>query len=163
MGLRYEQEEGLEVKNYLCCVVGLVLIVGCRSQGQAPVGRQVIATQSAPAAIGPYSQGIKVGNMLFTSGQIPIDPATGELVAGSIEEQTRRVLDNLGAVLRAAGMDFAHVVSATVYMDDIANYPRINQVYAQYFPKDPPARCAMQVARLPKGAAVEIAFVAVKD
>jgi 2-iminobutanoate/2-iminopropanoate deaminase len=123
----------------------------------------VIATAQAPAAIGPYSQGIKVGNMLFTSGQIAIDPATGQLLTGSIEEQTRRVLDNLGAVLKAAGMDFGDVVSATVYMDDIANYPGINAVYAEYFPKDPPARCAMQVARLPKGAAVEIALVAIKD
>ncbi|MDZ7271864.1 MAG: RidA family protein [candidate division KSB1 bacterium] len=133
-------------------------MAGCEQQG-----RQVIATSGAPAAIGPYSQAIKVGKMLFTAGQIPIDPATGELVAGTIEEQTRRVLDNLGAVLKAAGMDFGDVVSATVYMDDIANYPRINQVYAEYFPHDPPARCAMQVARLPKGAALEIALVAVKD
>ncbi|MCR4439676.1 MAG: RidA family protein [bacterium] len=139
------------------------MVAGCRPQGPAPAGRQVIATAQAPAAIGPYSQGIKVGNMLFTSGQIAIDPATGQLLTGSIEEQTRRVLDNLGAVLKAAGMDFGDVVSATVYMDDIANYPGINAVYAEYFPKDPPARCAMQVARLPKGAAVEIALVAIKD
>ncbi|MGQ9852436.1 MAG: RidA family protein [Candidatus Oleimicrobiaceae bacterium] len=148
-------------------LLGLLLVVlvvsGCRLQTRVPTVRQVITTGEAPAAIGPYSQGIKVGNMLFTSGQIPIDPATGELVTGSIEEQTRRVLDNLGAVLKAAGMDFADVVSATVYMDDIANYPRINQVYAQYFPSDAPARCALQVARLPKGAAVEIALIAVKD
>ncbi|MBC7188496.1 MAG: RidA family protein [Calditrichaeota bacterium] len=144
-------------------ILALVFVVGCGPQRPAPAGRQVVATAEAPAAIGPYSQGIKVGNMLFTSGQIPIDPATGQLVTGTIEEQTRRVLDNLGAVLKAAGMDFGDVVSATVYMDDIANYPRINAVYAEYFPQDPPARCAMQVARLPKGAAVEIALVAVKD
>lgn len=144
-------------------ILALALVVGCGLQRSAPAGRQVIATAKAPAAIGPYSQGIKVGSMLFTSGQIPIDPATGQLVTGTIEEQTRRVLDNLGAVLKEAGMDFGDVVSATVYMDDIANYPRINAVYAEYFPKDPPARCAMQVARLPKGAAVEIALVAVKD
>lgn len=139
-------------------VLVVCVLAGCEHQS-----RQVIATPGAPAAIGPYSQGIKVGKMLFTAGQIPIDPRTGELVTGSIEDQTRRVLENLGAVLKAAGMDFGDVVSATVYMDDIANYPRINQVYAEYFPHDPPARCAMQVARLPKGAAVEIAFIAVKD
>ncbi len=147
------------MRGYLLAAVLLGLLVSaCEHQG-----RQVIATDGAPAAIGPYSQGIKVGKMLFTAGQIPLDPSTGELVTGTIEDQTRRVLDNLGAVLKAAGMDFGDVVSATVYMDDIANYPRINQVYAEYFPHEPPARCAMQVARLPKGAAVEIALIAVKD
>ena len=124
--------------------------------------KKVIATKGAPRAIGPYSQGILVENMLFCSGQIPIDPDTGELVNGPVEEQTRQVLDNLGAVLREAGMDYADVVSVTVYMDDMENYARINQVYAAYFKERPPARCAVEVARLPKDANVEIALIAIK-
>jgi len=123
---------------------------------------EVIATKGAPRAIGPYSQGILVENMLFCSGQIPINPKTGELVRGSIEEQTRQVLDNLGAVLKAAGMDYNDVVSVTVFMDDMDNFARINQVYAEYFKEQPPARCAVGAARLPKDASVEISLIAIK-
>ena len=122
--------------------------------------KEVIASKDAPRAIGPYSQGILAGNMLFCSGQIPINPETGALVRGSIEEQTRQVLDNLGAVLREAGMDYCDVVSVTVFMDDLDNYARINEVYAEYFNEHPPARCAAAVTRLPKDAAVEISFIA---
>jgi len=124
--------------------------------------KAVIATKGAPSAIGPYSQGILVENMLFCSGQIPINPKTGELVSGSIEEQTRQVLDNLGAVLKAAGMDYHDVVSVTVFMDDMDNFARINQVYAEYFKDQPPARCAVEAARLPKDAGVEISLIAIK-
>jgi 2-iminobutanoate/2-iminopropanoate deaminase len=124
--------------------------------------RKVIATKGAPKAIGPYSQGIVVENMLFCSGQIPINPDTGALVSGSIKEQTRQVLDNLGAVLKEAGMDYNDVVSVTVFMDDIDNYAQINQVYAEYFKERPPARCAAEVARLPKDAGVEISLIAIK-
>ncbi len=126
--------------------------------------KEVITTKGAPRAIGPYSQGILVENMLFCSGQIPINPKTGELVRGSIEEQTRQVLDNLGAVLKAAGMDYHDVVSVTVFMDDMDNFARINQVYAEYFKvnEQPPARCAVGAARLPKDASVEISLIAIK-
>jgi 2-iminobutanoate/2-iminopropanoate deaminase len=124
--------------------------------------KKVIATKGAPEAIGPYSQGIVVENVLFCSGQIPIDPNTGEVVNGSVEEQTRQVLDNLGAVLKEAGMDYSDVVSITVFMDDMDNYARINQVYAEYFKERPPARCAAEVARLPKDAGVEISLIAIK-
>ncbi|HUV80271.1 MAG TPA: RidA family protein [Candidatus Bathyarchaeia archaeon] len=126
--------------------------------------KEVIATKGAPNAIGPYSQGILVENMLFCSGQIPINPKTGELVSGSIEEQTRQVLENLGAVLKAAGMDYHDVVSVTVFMDDMDNFARINQVYAEYFKVEdqPPARCAVEAARLPKDAGVEISLIAIK-
>ena len=124
--------------------------------------KKVIATKGAPQAIGPYSQGIVVENMLFCSGQIPIDPNTGEVVNGSVEEQTRQVLENLGAVLNEAGMDYSDVVSVTVHMDDMDKYAEINQVYADYFKDQPPARCAVEVARLPKDAGVEIALIAIK-
>jgi 2-iminobutanoate/2-iminopropanoate deaminase len=124
--------------------------------------KKVIATKSAPKAIGPYSQGILVENMLFCSGQIPINPKTGELVRGTIEEQTRQVLDNLDAVLKGASMDYHDVVSVTVFMDDIDNFALINRVYAEYFKEPLPARCAVEVARLPKDASVEIALIAIK-
>jgi 2-iminobutanoate/2-iminopropanoate deaminase len=122
----------------------------------------VITTREAPQAIGPYSQGIKVGNLLFCSGQIPLDPTTGEIVRGTIESQTRRVLENLGALLREAGMDYRDVVSVTVFMADMEQFAQINQVYAEYFRERPPARCAVGVSRLPKDVGVEIALIAVK-
>jgi 2-iminobutanoate/2-iminopropanoate deaminase len=130
----------------------------------ATLVKKVIATGAAPGAIGPYSQGILVGNMLFCSGQIPLDPETGELVRGTIEEQTRQVLDNLVAVLKAAGMDYGDVISVTVFLDDMENFARFNQVYAEYFKVDeqPPARCAVEAARLPKDAGVEITLIAMK-
>ncbi len=126
--------------------------------------KQVIATEDAPGAIGPYSQGILIGDTLYCSGQIPLDPETGELVSGTIETQTRQVLDNLGAVLKAAGMDYGDVVSVTIFMDDLDNFARINQVYAEYFTVDeqPPARCTVEAARLPKDASVEISFIAIR-
>mgnify|MGYP000611684937 CR=1 FL=1 len=124
--------------------------------------KEVITTREAPQAVGPYSQGIKVGNLLFCSGQIPLDPGTGELVRGTIEAQTRRVLDNLGAVLRAAGMEYRDVVSVTVFMADIEHFTEINQVYAEFFRERPPARCAVEVSRLPKDVGVEIALIAAK-
>jgi len=130
----------------------------------ATLVKKVIATGAAPGAIGPYSQGILVGNTLFCSGQIPLDPETGELVRGTLEEQTRQVLDNLGAVLKAAGMDYGDVVSVTVFLDDMENFARFNQVYAEYFKvnEQPPARCAVEAARLPKDAGVEITLIAMK-
>jgi 2-iminobutanoate/2-iminopropanoate deaminase len=125
-------------------------------------GKEVITTREAPQAIGPYSQGIKVGNLLFCSGQIPLDPTTGEIVRGTIESQTRLVLENLGAVLREAGMDYRDVVSVTVFMADMEHFAQINQVYGEYFRERPPARCAVEVSRLPKDVGVEITLIAVK-
>lgn len=122
--------------------------------------RQAISTLSAPAAIGPYSQAIKSGNLLFLSGQIPLDPATGALVDGGIEEQTRQVFTNIGAILDAAGLSFDAVVSATVYVMDMNDFAKVNAIYAMYFSSPAPARATVQVARLPKDALVEIQVVA---
>ena len=122
--------------------------------------RQAISTAHAPAAIGPYSQAIQSGNLLFLSGQIPLDPATGNLVAGGIEEQTRQVFTNIGAILAAAGLSFDAVVSATVYVMDMNDFAKVNEIYATYFSSPAPARATVQVARLPKDARVEIQVVA---
>ncbi|MBO6575292.1 MAG: RidA family protein [Rhodothermales bacterium] len=126
------------------------------------VRRQRIKTKLAPAAIGPYSQAILAGDTLYCSGQIAIDPATGHMVTDSVEIEAERVLDNLGAVLRAAGMDFRHVVRCTVYLADINDYAQVNEIYSRYFSDDAPAREAVQVAALPRGARVEISCVAVR-
>ncbi len=122
--------------------------------------RQVIHSDQAPQAIGPYSQAIRVGEFIFCAGQTPIDPATGNLVAGGIEEQTHRVLQNLSAVLQAAGSSLDRVVKTTVFLLDMNEFARMNAVYAEYFPKQPPARSTVQVARLPKDARVEIELIA---
>lgn len=122
-----------------------------------------IQTPSAPAAIGPYSQAVRAGNTLYCSGQIPLDPATMELVSGTIAEETDRVCQNLGAVLAAGGMDFADVVSCTVYLNDMAHFVEMNETYARYFGGSMPARATVAVAGLPKKVRVEIACVAVKD
>lgn len=124
--------------------------------------RTVVKTPLAPAAIGPYSQAILAGETLYCSGQIAIDPRTGSLVTSSVEDETERVLENLGAVLRAAGMDYRHVVRCTVFLSDINDYAQVNEVYARYFNEEPPARVAVQVAALPRNARVEIACIAVR-
>lgn len=122
-----------------------------------------IHTAEAPAAIGPYSQAIRMGNLVFTSGQIALDPETGQLVSGGIEVQTHRVLKNLGAVLDAAGLDFTSVVKTTVFLKDMGHFPVVNAIYAEYFQaKDgpAPARSTVEVARLPKDVLVEIEAIA---
>jgi 2-iminobutanoate/2-iminopropanoate deaminase len=124
--------------------------------------KTVIKTSEAPAAIGPYSQAIMIGNTLYCSGQIALDPATSKMVTENVQAETRQALKNLGAVLRAAGMDYANVVQATVYLADMNEYKSMNQVYAEFFKENPPARAAVQVARLPRDARVEIACIAVK-
>jgi len=151
------------VKLVSLSVITLIIMLGCVERKEELTGKQVIASENAPKAIGPYSQAIMAGNTLYCSGQIAINPETGELVLGSIEEQTRQVLDNLGAVLKQAGMDYSNAVRATVFMDDMDNYGRINKIYAEYFKDNPPARCAVEVARLPKDVGVEISLVAVKE
>ena len=117
-------------------------------------------TPKAPAAIGPYSQAIQAGNLIYTSGQIPIDPATGQLVEGGIKEQTRQSLNNVQAILQAAGLTMSHVVKTTVYMADMNDFADMNSVYAEYFSEPFPARSAVAVKSLPKGAQVEIEVVA---
>jgi 2-iminobutanoate/2-iminopropanoate deaminase len=127
--------------------------------------RRVVSSAGAPRAIGPYSQAIEASGSrtLWLSGQIPIDPATGELVPGDVAAQAERVMENLAAVLAAAGAGFHHVVRCTVYLADLADFARVNEVYGRRFPKDPPARATVQVAGLPRGARVEIDAVAVLD
>jgi 2-iminobutanoate/2-iminopropanoate deaminase len=119
-----------------------------------------IATNDAPKAIGPYSQAVRNGSLLFLSGQIPLDPATGELVQGDFAAQTRRVFENLSAVLTAAGASFANVTRATVYLTDLGNFQTLNGIYAEYFGDHKPARSTVGVASLPKGATVEIDLIA---
>ncbi len=122
--------------------------------------RQAVSTSSAPQAIGPYSQAIRAGNLIFVSGQIPLDPATGTMVSGDIGAQTRRVFQNLGEILKAAGASFDHVVRTTVYLADMGDFAAMNEVYGTYFSTPAPARSTVQAARLPKDARVEIDVIA---
>jgi len=122
--------------------------------------RSTVKTPLAPAAIGPYSQGVLHGDTLYVSGQIAIDPETGSMIDGSVEEETERVLDNVGAVLKAASMSFSNVVRCEVFLTDVNDYAQVNEVYARYFNEQPPARQAVQVAALPRSARVEISCIA---
>jgi len=122
--------------------------------------KKVIATADAPQAIGPYSQGIQVGNLLFVSGQIPLVPATGEIVAGGIEEQTTQVLENLKAILSAAGTSLDAAAKTTVYLKNIGDFATVNAIYGKYFAEECPARVCVEVSNLPKGALVEIDVIA---
>ena len=124
--------------------------------------RQSVNTPAAPAAIGPYSQAIRCGDMLFVSGQIPLDPDTGAVVADAIDAQTDRVMKNIQAVLQQAGLSFDHVVRTTVYLKDLGDFEGMNQVYATYVASPPPARSTIQVARLPRDVRVEIDVIAVR-
>jgi reactive intermediate/imine deaminase len=121
--------------------------------------KQAIHTPAAPAAIGPYSQAIKTGNLVFLSGQIPLDPATGQLVSGEIEAEARRVFENLKAVAQAAGGTLDHAVKVNVYLTDMAHFTKVNEIMAGYFTQPYPARAAVQVAALPRGARVEVECV----
>lgn len=122
--------------------------------------RTVITADQAPKAVGPYSAAIKAGPFVFTSGQLGLDPTTGSLVEGGVEAETRQALTNLGHVLQAAGTSLALVVKTTVFLRDINDFARMNTIYAEFFPQNPPARSAVQVAALPKGGAVEVEAVA---
>ncbi|MFO7300953.1 MAG: RidA family protein [Acidobacteriota bacterium] len=124
--------------------------------------RRAVSTAEAPAAIGPYSQAIEAGPFLFVSGQIPLDPVTGQLVDGDIARQTEQVLRNLQAILAAAGLSFAHVVRTTVYLKDLGEFEAMNAVYARFMPDPPPARSTVEVARLPRDVRVEIDVIAVR-
>jgi 2-iminobutanoate/2-iminopropanoate deaminase len=124
------------------------------------MNKSVVSTKEAPAAIGPYSQAIRIGELVFLSGQIALDPATGELVKGGVEAETRRVLDNLEAVLHAAGATWDSVVRTTIYLVDMADFPAVNRVYGERAGATPPARATVAVAALPRGATVEIDAIA---
>lgn len=124
--------------------------------------KKQIATDKAPAALGPYSQAIMVGDTLYASGQVPIDPATGDLSGDTIEVQAKQVFENLTQVLAAAGMDFGNVVKTTVFLTDLANFATVNEIYASYFVQPYPARSCVQIAALPKGSLLEVELVAVK-
>ena len=122
--------------------------------------KTIISTTKAPKAIGPYSQAVRVGNFLYLSGQIAINPETGELATESFEIQVRQIFSNIEAVLKAAGADFGNVVKTTVFLKDIGNFVEMNGIYAEYFPTDPPARSAIQAAKLPKDVDIEIEVIA---
>lgn len=124
------------------------------------MSRKVIFTEKAPKPIGPYSQAIQTGNLIFLSGQLPIDPATGELVTGDIGKQTRQVLDNIKGVLESQGLGMEHVVKATVFLTDIGTFSQMNEVYGTYFPSSPPARSTVEVSGLAKNVDVEIEAIA---
>jgi 2-iminobutanoate/2-iminopropanoate deaminase len=123
--------------------------------------REVISTDKAPAAVGPYSQAVRTGDFVFAAGQVAIDPAAGKLIEGDVAAQTRQALTNLSAVLEAAGSSLDRVVKTTVFLKDINHFKTMNAVYAEFFPSDPPARSAIEVAALPLGALVEIEAIAV--
>jgi 2-iminobutanoate/2-iminopropanoate deaminase len=124
--------------------------------------KKIISTKNAPQAIGPYSQAVEANNTLYISGQIPIDPQTGKLIEGNISEQTELVLKNIGAILVAAGYEYADVVKSTCLLSDIKNFAAMNKVYGKYYPTNPPARAAYEVVNLPLGALIEIETIAVK-
>lgn len=126
-----------------------------------PTVKDIIATDDAPRAIGPYSQAVRAGNLVFASGQIPIDPATGQFVPGGIAEQTEQVLRNLTAVFEAAGVGMNQVIKTTVFLADMDDFTAMNEIYGRFFREDPPARATVQAARLPRDARVEIEAIAV--
>ena len=124
------------------------------------MGKRVIHTDRAPEAIGPYSQAIQAGNFLFLSGQIPLDPKTGELVKGDIRQQTQQVLENIKVVLESQKLGMENVVKMTIFLKDIGSFNQVNEVYATYFPSSPPARSTVEVAKLPRDAEIEIEAIA---
>ena len=123
--------------------------------------KKIISTSDAPAAVGPYSQAVRVGSTIYCAGQIPLDPKTGQIVSGGIDVQTRRVLDNVAAVLRVEGLSFDDVVKSTIFLTDLGDFQTVNEIYGSYFKEAPPARSTVQVPALPKGARIEIEVIAV--
>lgn len=122
--------------------------------------KKIIFTESAPAPVGPYSQAVQFGKTLYCSGQIPIDPKTNEVLRGSIEEQTELVMKNVGEVLKAAGLDFDDIIKTSIFITDMANFPKVNEVYSKYFPEIAPARSCVAVKELPKSVDVEVEVIA---
>lgn len=136
------------------------LLYHCNPKGDFMPKKEIIRTDQAPAAVGPYSQAIKTEKLVFVSGQIPIDPASGEVVKGEIQAQTRQVLKNLKTVLSAAGTSLENVVKTTVFITEMNDFPLVNDVYAEFFPTQPPARACVEVSKLPKAVNVEIDAIA---
>ena len=124
--------------------------------------KKAVSSDKAPKAIGPYSQGIEAGDFIFLSGQIPLDPATGDMVSGGIEAQTRRVLDNLKAIVESQGLDMDSVVKTTIFLADMGDFAKVNEIYGSYFGEIPPARSTIQVGALPKNARIEIEAIALR-
>jgi 2-iminobutanoate/2-iminopropanoate deaminase len=150
------------MKPWILSAVLVSLLVGGQALAQT-VGKEVVATPNAPEAIGPYSQAIRVGNTLYLAGQIAIDAKTNKLIEEKdIETQTRRVLDNLKAVVEAAGMSMADIVSTSVFLVDLNEFGKMNEVYATYFKDKPPARATVQVSRLPRDVRIEISAIAAR-
>jgi 2-iminobutanoate/2-iminopropanoate deaminase len=125
--------------------------------------KKIISTTDAPAAVGPYSQAVRVGAIIYCAGQIPLDPKTTQLVEGGVDVQTRRVMENITAVLRAEGLTFDNIVKTTIFLMDMNDFQTVNEIYGSYFKQQPPARSTVQVAGLPKGARVEIEVIAMAD
>jgi 2-iminobutanoate/2-iminopropanoate deaminase len=125
--------------------------------------KKIISTNEAPAAVGPYSQAVRAGLMVFCAGQIPLDPKSGQIESQDVGEQAKRVLENIGAVLEAAQLSFSHVVKTTVFLTDLADFQTVNEIYAGFFRENPPARSTIQVSALPKGARVEIEAIAIAE
>jgi 2-iminobutanoate/2-iminopropanoate deaminase len=125
--------------------------------------KKIISTTEAPAAVGPYSQAVRAGSTVYCAGQIPLDPKTGQIVSQDITEQTRRVLDNIAAVLRSEELTFANVVKTTIFLTDLDDFQTVNEIYGSYFKNEPPARSTVQVAALPKGARLEIEVIAIAN
>jgi 2-iminobutanoate/2-iminopropanoate deaminase len=153
------EAEGLRITHRF----GVVCFVRVGFVAKIAAMKKIISTNEAPAAIGPYSQAVRSGNFLFCSGQIPLDPKSGQIVAGDISAQTRRVLDNIAALLKAEGANFEDVVKTTIFLTDLGDFQTVNEIYGSYFKQDPPARSTVQVAALPKGANVEIEAIAIAD
>ncbi len=122
--------------------------------------KKIVSTKDAPAAVGPYSQAIRAGSFLFCAGQIPLDPQSGQIVSDDVSAQTKRVLENISAVLRAENLNFGHVVKTTIFLTDMGDFQTVNEIYGGYFKENPPARSTVQVSALPKGAKVEIEVIA---
>jgi len=125
--------------------------------------KTIISTSEAPAAIGPYSQAVRSGKFLFCSGQIPLDPKTGKIIAGDIATQTRRVLDNITAILKAEGLAFDSIIKTTIFLTDLGDFQTVNEIYGSHFRQEPPARSTVQVSALPKGANIEIEVIAASE
>src|SRR6476659_8179791 len=125
--------------------------------------KKIISTSDAPAAIGPYSQAIRSGNFIFCSGQIPLDPKSGEMVADDVGAQTRQVLDNISGLLKSEGLSLGDVLKTTIFLTDLGNFQIVNEIYGSYFSSEPPARSTVQVSALPKGAKIEIEVIAVAN
>src|SRR5437870_1047574 len=123
--------------------------------------KKIISTSDAPGAIGPYSQGVRVGSTIFYSGQIPLDPKTGQMVPGGVDEQARRVMENIGGLLRAEGLNYDNIVKTTIFLADINDFQTVNEIYGSYFKQAPPARSTIQAGALPKSARLEIEAIAV--